>query len=160
MLVDITLNSSDKTKKEMLGLVKVINDDSDIKRYQKGVYIIGHFNFEYEIEEKIEEYDDIEDCDTKGLIDRPYGVCDTPEQLLNIYDFEKNERKLVIALTPIYKKDQPPEEGWRWHKWGPYIGNKRKMCNCYPRFSIPVYEYLYDEPNVDLVYCFHIYEIK
>lgn len=154
MLVDITLNINHE-KASMLDLVKGINGDSDIKQYQKGVYIISHFNFEYEIEEKIEGCGDFSE-----LIDCPYGVCDNPEQLLNAYDFEKDERKLVIALTPIYKKDQPPKEGWRWHKWGPYIGNKRKMCNCNPKFSIPVYEYLYDEPDVDLVYCFHIYEIK
>jgi hypothetical protein len=77
-----------------------------------------------------------------------YGVCDSPEQLLSLYDFEKDPRKLCIAFTELLKEDQEPSGGWRWHKWGPYIGKQK-----------PQYEYLFDEPIIERVYVYHIIEL-
>lgn len=76
-----------------------------------------------------------------------YGVVDSFDQLLSLYDFERDPRKFAIFLTPIFKENQEPEGGWRWSKWGPYYGTQK-----------PQTEYLYDDPNIDLVFVFHIIE--
>jgi hypothetical protein len=77
-----------------------------------------------------------------------YGVCDSPEQLLSLYDFEADPRKLVISLTHLRKADEPPSGGWRWHKWGPYVGKQKPQC-----------EYLYHEPEIAEIFVYHIYEV-
>jgi hypothetical protein len=59
-----------------------------------------------------------------------------------------SDRRFTLAFTRVRKRDQPDEGGWRWHKWGEYIGEKS-----------PQYEYLYDEGNeIEEVYCYHVYE--
>ena len=79
-----------------------------------------------------------------------YGVCDNYEQILKVRrDILSNHNKrFVIGLSTVEKKNQCAEGGWRWHKWGEYIGTQN-----------PHYEYIYDEPNIEKVYCYHIYEI-
>ena len=59
------------------------------------------------------------------------------------------DKKFVILLTPVFKEDQPESCGWRWYKWGQYIGKYEPKC-----------EYLYDEEGIDYVYCFTILEIE
>lgn len=80
-----------------------------------------------------------------------YGVADSPEQILNHYKFLENEAdNYFVCMTPVYKKHQEKSGGWRWHKWGQYIGTK-KRSGC---------EYLYDEPHIDMVIVFHVYKFK
>lgn len=86
---------------------------------------------------------------------RNYGVCDNASQALDYYDslckeYEDlmRDRLFLILLTPIIKDEQPEHGGWRWHKWGPYIG----------KFE-PKHEYLYDEEGIDYIYCFKILEV-
>jgi hypothetical protein len=78
-----------------------------------------------------------------------YGVCDTPEQVIEKFGLDKSELNVTVALTPIKKSDQPDCGGWRWHKWGQYIGDKEITS-----------EYLYDETNIDVVYVYHIFILK
>ncbi|MCK9567534.1 hypothetical protein M0R72_01130 [Candidatus Pacearchaeota archaeon] len=77
-----------------------------------------------------------------------YGVCDSPEQFLasDVYKFY-NERpeEFIATLTEVRKDDQPKQGGWRWHKWGPYIGTHEKQ-----------FEYLADEEGIERVFCYHI----
>lgn len=77
-----------------------------------------------------------------------YGVCDGPEQLLSLYNFEADPRRLFISMVPLRKKDQSPG-GWRWHKWGPYVGKQDPQC-----------EYLMNEPVIEEVYTYHVYELE
>jgi hypothetical protein len=69
-----------------------------------------------------------------------YGVCDSVGQFLasETYRFY-NERpeECVARLVEIRKADQPKRDGWRWHKWGPYIGTHEIQC-----------EYLADEEGI------------
>ena len=60
-----------------------------------------------------------------------------------------SENPIVISVTEMRKDEQPEDGGWRWHKWGEYIGKQEPKC-----------EYLYDEPNIDSVYVFHIYAVR
>ena len=81
-----------------------------------------------------------------------YGVCDTAEQFL-AHDLGRwivaSRRKFIVSFSRIIKANQSPEGGWRWHKWGEYIGTKK-----------PEYEYIYDEgEDIQEVLCFHVYEL-
>ena len=81
----------------------------------------------------------------------PYGVCDDYQQILDqCSEIEAEpDREFFIRLTPVRREDQERQGGWRWHKWGEYIGTHK-----------PEHEYLYDEKGIDIVYCFHIFERK
>ena len=79
-----------------------------------------------------------------------YGVVDSLEQFYSYFKFlDFLDQKYVAFLTPIQKKNQPSDGGWRWHKWGQYIGKHK-----------PQHEYLYDEKDIDLVYVYTIMEVK
>ncbi len=79
-----------------------------------------------------------------------YGVCDNHEQILNHYPELQGctDRNFVVLMTPIIKAEEPDKEGWRWHKWGVYIGDYEPQC-----------EYIHDEPEIEKVYVYHIYEV-
>lgn len=77
-----------------------------------------------------------------------YGVCDNADQLLRHFpELEASDRTFVVTLTEVCKDEQPETGGWRWHKWGPYIGSHEPEC-----------EYLYDEEDIETVFVYHIYE--
>lgn len=87
------------------------------------------------------------ECLDRGEI---YGVCDGYEDILEKYSDILNleNKKFVVEMMYISKESQPEHNGWRWHKWGEYIGFYRPQC-----------EYLYDEPIIEEVFCYTIYEI-
>jgi hypothetical protein len=80
-----------------------------------------------------------------------YGVADNIEQVLELYN--KNEfgyfkGNHVILCNEIIKDPNEPCSGWRWHKWGEYIGTQNPQC-----------EYLNDEPEIDRVITFSIVKV-
>ena len=121
-------------------ILEVISCGKPSRELQTGIYEIGHFGmsnwpFGYERGTK--------------LSIAPYGVCDTVDQILAACPELQADlkRQFVITVTPVVKNEQPSEGGWRWHKWGPYIGTKT-----------PKQEYLIDEEDIDSVLVYHIYE--
>lgn len=86
---------------------------------------------------------------TETLFLNNYGVCDSPEQLLSIYDFEKDERKLFICFVEIKREDEPSNGGWRYHKWGEYVGEQN-----------PQSEYIYHDKHIEKVYTYSVYQLK
>lgn len=81
-----------------------------------------------------------------------YGVCDSPKQFLDRYRqmLSDDVRTFVVSFTHIAKDpgNRGQGGGWRWHKWGPYIGEGK-----------PENEYLDDEDGFDAgVYCYHVYQ--
>ena len=61
-----------------------------------------------------------------------------------------DERPFVVGFTKVVKAEEPWDGGWRWHKWGEYIGDKTPEC-----------EYIVDEgPDITEVYCYSICEVK
>lgn len=109
----------------------------------------GGFNFELDFRGK-QIYDkDYPQFTEEGSIGC-YGVCDSPDQLAFMLPVEiiHSEKKYVISMVKLEKKDQPDWGGWRWHKWGEYIGNQSPQC-----------EYLYNEPIIETVWTYHIYEV-
>lgn len=112
------------------------------ERLQQGIYQIGHFgssNF-------LSGYNEYPDLGEHGS----YGVCDDAANLLDkLQVLQDPNRKFVVTLTEV-KRDQSNAGqggGWRWHKWGEYIGKHE-----------PTREYLDDEPDIERVYCYHVYE--
>lgn len=113
------------------------------RRLRTGVYEIAHFG-NSRWPEGFESYPELADGAS------PYGVCDDVDQIVKAYpDLETPGRSFAITVTRIIKAEEPNWGGWRWHKWGPYIGTKT-----------PTMEYLHDEPDIDEVLVFHIYELK
>lgn len=106
---------------------------------------------------KDSNYDDKYYDDYINSINNPsdYGVCDYENFIEQISEYyknylsESNPRKFFVTVELISKESQPKSGGWRWHKWGPYIGTKEPRC-----------EYLYDEPEIDKVVIFELYEIS
>lgn len=139
MLEDVTLVDNDIITKL---IAEVNGNDPKIKRLEKGIYEVGHFSFGCNIAEEINEW-----VELVGISN--YGVCDNYQQIIEkCSELQFADRKFAISLTPIVKVHQPSQGGWRWHKWGPYIGD-----------FAPCTEYLHDDPVIEKVYCFHIYEI-
>lgn len=106
-----------------------------------GVYQIGHFvsrGF-------LPGYEDYPEKLSIGC----YGVCDSHHQVLaQCPELADPDRRFVVTLTEVRREDQG-EGGWRWHKWGYYIGDHEIQ-----------HEYLYDEEGIERVFCYHIYEAK
>ena len=131
---------------DILAMVAAVNGNNTAPiTHQTGIYEVGHFGSSDSMRE-FEEYpqfDPVEGREYRGA----YGVCDDVKNLLTVYpELEAPGREFVVRLTPVLRASQPPDGGWRWHKWGDYIGS-----------YVPQHEYLYYE-TIDKVYCFHIYE--
>ena len=78
-----------------------------------------------------------------------YGVCDYPEQVAEKWPIlALDPRRFVITAREIRKEFEPEHDGWRWHKWGEYIGSQNSVA-----------EYLADEPYIDSIFVYHIYEL-
>lgn len=121
-------------------MAEFVEHNVPTKRLRQGVYQIGHFNLNH----ILEEYDEYPDLNGINC----YGVCDSVEQLLEACpELETSQRRFVVSITPVVRADQDPEWGWRWHKWGPYIGNHQ-----------PQHEYLYDEVGIEAVYVYQVFE--
>lgn len=146
MLVNINVGRGDP----ILDMIAQVNGNStDIINVDVGIYQIGDFSFDMRLKQyNVNEYAEVNNGDEYF---GSYGVCDDVEnfkdKLKHIID--DKVRKFVVSFTPIEKSTESPRGGWRWHKWGDYIGNKN-----------PQHEYIYDEDDsITKVYVYHIYQI-
>jgi hypothetical protein len=103
-----------------------------------GVYVCADFNDHYDIEQ-LTDYKEIDHL-------YKYGVVDNASQVIENCDIPDNA---VVLLTPVFKDKSEPYSGWRWHKWGRYYGIQEHCC-----------EYLNDEDDVEMIYCFSIVTLK
>lgn len=80
-----------------------------------------------------------------------HGVCDNYEQILARWPHleELEDEKFAITMVPILKETQEASGGWRWHKWGEYIGSQD-----------PQAEYIFDEPLIEKVYTFQVFRLR
>lgn len=116
------------------------------ERIGHGMYLAGHWNVADMViggtrqrwKEEVSERLDIQKC----------GVCDTPEQAMKHLALEDRPEPFFVSFVRIRRADQPLEGGWRWHKWGDYIGTRN-----------PQREYLHDEPEIEEVYTFSVHEM-
>lgn len=126
-------------------------------RLDAGVYQIPHFSFEILLacsdgilrEGGDEEwYWDSDDVPALPGGTPRYGVCDSVGQFMEKYGdaLKADAGSYCLSFTRVAKADQGPTGGWRWHKWGPYVGNGE-----------PTTEYLYHEPKFDEVFVFEVH---
>lgn len=86
-----------------------------------------------------------------------YGVADNLQQIKEYFSKQIHdpENRYWISIHYISQNKERAGKGggWRWHKWGPYIGNLEPKC-----------EYLDDEdfgPDFSgHVICFHCYKLN
>jgi hypothetical protein len=143
MLVDLPPDW--RTRRDPIGVI-LKGLDYAPTRVARGVYE-SHFNFYYDIRSLVKsEYPFIDSLD---IGPHPFGVCDHWSQITERWPvIDLADEHYLISLTPIRREEEPPEGGWRWHKWGPYIGNQR-----------PRHEYIFDDTHIDVVYCYRIFEV-
>lgn len=137
---------------------------------ENGIFETSSFSFDYSIEDYTEwnvienstlfkgsnvfnwkSEDDLDGmADWNGVLST-IGVADNLGQIKNYFKnvIGNPDVNFVIAFTCIKKENQPKEGGWRWCKWGDYIGDKT-----------PKYEYLADEPEIEEVLVFEGYFLK
>jgi len=84
-----------------------------------------------------------------------YGVADSIEQIKQYYknEIKDTKRKYFIECSPVFqdRENKGKGGGWRWHKWGKYIGKLDSKC-----------EYLDDEDfgeDFKYIICFSINEV-
>lgn len=118
-------------------------------RINTGLYVTCHFNFEHHLAVQADNWPSL-----RGI---PFpmdcvGVCDEPMSWYRDYGYVLDAhfpgREFVVSFTRVAREDQAEHGGWRWSKWGPYVGK-----------HTPQAEYLYDEADISVVYTFHIYEV-
>lgn len=124
------------------GLVESDGRGCSFVELMEGVYMIGHFNGGHMLPDNVfDPYPDEISCGS-------YGVCDSMANLMErTPELVTSEREFVVTMTRVRRTDQPESGGWRWHKWGEYIGTFDSQC-----------EYLYDEVGIDEVFCYHVFE--
>ena len=120
--------------------IKMLSNDKIKDKYES-------FTFMKRINGKV-DWNYIRKCINEGKEHKDnYGVCDNYQQVLNHYpELNDPNRKFILSLCKISKKE---DDGWRWHKWGKYIGIQKSQC-----------EYIGDEPEIEEVYVYHIYEME
>ena len=81
---------------------------------------------------------------------RAYGLCDNSEQIMHILGkvLEQDHRRWVVSVHPIFRGHEPEHDGFRFDKWGPYVGTRK--------FT---HDYLYDCTDIDYICVWHIYRI-
>lgn len=124
------------------------------QKLQDGVILVQDFNFNHVIEMFSEWEEDVSKSYSCVMYNEnyysTYGVADNLQQVLDYGKcFIESNDKYFLVLVPVIRLNQPKEGGWRWHKWGDYIGKYDRRC-----------EYLYDEEGIEIVYVFHFYAIK
>lgn len=116
------------------------------ERIEQGMYLCGHWSIDQlgvSIRERWREKNiDFLDFDTSG-------VCDNPEQPVIKFGLRERPEPFFITYVEIKRADEPREGGWRWEKWGPYIGTHKPQCR-----------YLHDEPEIDKVFTYSVYEVE
>ena len=115
----------------------------------------NNFNLHLILDEYIEDsgYEYINDYTNYYFEDTKFGIFGVADNLLQVLKqcphLLTSEKYYVVGFCWIRKSECYKNGGWRWHKWGNYIGNQKPTC-----------EYLYDEPKIKKVVCYQIYELK
>lgn len=174
MLVDLTPNLPEIERRKSIckehGISEICLSSHPENHIETGVYRCGcDFNFSLEEFEElkslshndefyamVKEWSDLENGTRFPLsMDSQYGVSDNIDQIKEYYKDWITKSDWVISVTPVFqhKENKGKGGGWRWHKWGPYIGKLN-----------PQYEYLDDEDFGEdfcgYILCYHLYPVK
>lgn len=164
MLVNLTPNVQEiERRKEVgkqIGFEHRPQNDPSLMVYGTGMYRCNYdFNFSHEEFEEFKNgvpFGQAYNLFAPDYNKAQYGVADSVEQIKEYFKDEIDDpnRKFFVSMTPVFQhlENKGKGGGWRWHKWGEYIGKLN-----------PQYEHLDDEefgPDFKYVICFHIYEVK
>lgn len=132
--------SNVKLNQEMVDATAEVTDKK-FSNPMTGVYENCYFNLHFFVE----------DGELLNRFSIDYGVADNIEQVLAKYKHyvDDPENNFCIEITEVRKDEEPERDGWRWEKWGTYIGNQESQAM-----------YLYNEPDIESVLVFGIYKVK
>lgn len=152
MLRDIEFSDPDPVINKILSIIG--NGSVAPRHLSTGCYEITHFSADQLIKNHLVRDKNGNDFDAQFFdlgSHSSYGVADNPAQVLDILGEHLNKpgKYYCVFFTWMRKSEQSPTGGWRWHKWGEYIGTQDPQC-----------EYLYDEPLIDEVVVYHVYQVK
>ena len=147
MLVDVNVSKNNDGIDFILAVLS--GGRPEATRIGTGLYKVSHFNFGDMLPRG--EWEDYANLSRFGEDACAYGVCDSPEQFMAALGdrIAADPSQFVVSFTRVARSEQSPEVGWRWRKWGPYIGTQSPQC-----------EYIHDEPEIAEVYCYHVFERK
>lgn len=135
----------------LISLKRVKKKHRLFERVGKGFYINKDFSFDKWFLRQYYGYS-VQDTNMKifsylkehGL--HSFGVADSIEQIQRYLEkVETLPEKFIVIMTPVYRKDEPSFGGFRFHKWGKYIGNHTIEQ-----------EYFYDHKEMDVLYTFRV----
>jgi len=155
MLTDVYQNLFERPSFGDVGLGLILGVISQgktaFRKHAPGIYEIAHWSADQNLRAGQALVDHWPTSSTGLDLVDPYGVCDSPEQAMEYLRplTEEPDRHFVLTLVKIEKSAESPQGGWRWRKWGIYIGTQEPQC-----------EYLYDEPVIECVYTFHLSEVR
>jgi hypothetical protein len=156
-------------KRVLIGLAMsmvLASGELDLTAVEQGVYEAFGYNFGY-IAEEIEitgiEFDPWFDSGVQGSCLDPNGgghqwemsniVCDSVEQAKKHWQayMDDPEREFMIVVNPVQRNpaNAGTGVGWRWKKWGPYIGTHEIQ-----------HEFLDDEEGIDKVFLASIIQVN
>lgn len=112
-----------------------------------GVFTGAGFNFYLDLKHAATRYTVADDLDS---VVGDSVVADTVEQVLAHWQDRIQDPQSFYAIsgTKVLRDPSLPGQGWRWHKWGAYIGERQ-----------PKWEYLNDEPDIPFVLVCNIYRL-
>lgn len=147
MISDVKLCERDASMRTILSILSDGNPTPQM--LYPGLFVCGHWNFEQYLPDGFDPYwfETERECFPES-----FGVCDSPQQFMAKFFpmFLCDPRfEYVTSLVQVSKSNQSSTGGWRWHKWGPYVGDQQPQC-----------EYLFDEPIISEVYTYHVYRRK
>lgn len=87
--------------------------------------------------------------DINSSIRENFGVADNIEQILEHYpELLKSEDNFIVIFSDVYRKYQPESYGFRYEKFGEYIGTQNIQ-----------HEFIYDDKHIDKVIIYEIFKI-
>ncbi len=110
---------------------------------------------EEQIQEKVKRYQragSVSPADVRRWCSKnEVGVADNYQQVLAAYPLavQHPTRRFCLSVTPIRRSEAPAKGGWRWKKWGRYLGTQE-----------PAADYIADEPIIEEVVVFRWYELQ
>lgn len=135
----------------LVSLKRVKKKHRLFERVGKGFYINKDFSFDKWFLRQYYGYN-VEDSYVKILSHlkehglRSFGVADSIEQVKEYYkELEASPEKFIVIMTPVYRKNESSYGGFRFHKWGRYIGEHALK-----------HEYFYDHKDMDVIYTFRV----
>lgn len=131
----------------MRAIIAITGGSGGLTRIDRGIYDGAGFNFRHFLNQR--QWEDFLD-DEPGPCPS-YGVADSIDQWRSLYEakVEADAHEYCVGFTEVRRAEQPLEGGWRWHKWGEYVGTREPQC-----------EYLHDEPEIESVVTFAVMRRK